>query len=92
MDDALIKWHLSAVRMLVLDIIARQPGVALEAIVAEWIAQQPAMSPRHRAAMPRMTGEILWRLENLGWVEKRHGLFRLTDLGARARTVAHLDR
>jgi hypothetical protein len=38
-----------------------------------------------------MTGQILWRLLNLEWIETDDEGLRLTHLGTRARTVALSD-
>lgn len=92
MHDTLIRRHLSAVRVLVLNIIADEQPVSAEGIVAEWASRHPGLVPRHRAALPRMSGQILWRLENLEWVERADSGFHLTDLGARARKIGLLDR
>ena len=31
------------------------------------------LTPRHRAALPQMTGQILWRLQNLEWIKTDAG-------------------
>lgn len=92
MDDALIRRHSSAVRALVMEIIADKQPISAEAIVATWASRHPELSPRHRSALPRMTRQILWRLENLEWVKCVDTGYRLTDLGARARKVGLPDR
>ena len=49
------------------------------------------LTPRHRAALPQMTGQILWRLQNLEWIKTDDEGPCLTHLGTRARTVALSD-
>jgi len=75
-----------------MEIIAEGKPVSAESIVAEWASRHPELSPRHRSALPRMTQQILWLLENLEWVGCTDTGFRLTDLGARARKVGLPDR
>lgn len=92
MDDAVIRRYLSAPRAVVLDIIARNPEITHDEIAAYWATHAGPSVPRQGKSLPRMTGEILWRLVNLEWVENRRGHFRLTDLGVRVQTVAQSDR
>lgn len=91
MDDALIRRHSSAVRALVMDIIADNQPISADSIAAEWASRHPDLSPRHRSAVPRMSRQILWRLENLEWVVCTDTGYRLTALGARARKVGLHD-
>ena len=91
MHDTLIRRHLSAVRTLVLEIVGDKQPVSAGMIIAEWASRHPELTPRHRAALPRMTGQILWRLENLEWVESADGGYRLNDLGAQARKIGQSD-
>ncbi|WP_439592661.1 hypothetical protein [Microbacterium sp.] len=91
MADTEIRRHLSAVRSLVLAIISENQPMSPESIAAEWASRHPELAARHRSALPRMTGQILWRLENLEWVRRQHDAIVLTDLGMRALRIGPRD-
>lgn len=86
-DPAGARRHLNAVRRLVLEILAEGPLATRDEVAARWAERKPQLTPRHQDALPRMAGEILWRLENLGWVERADGVYRVTDSG---RAIADL--
>lgn len=78
-----IRRHLTGVRRTVLTIVADHGPISLDDIAVEWARQHPTISPRHRSALPRMSGQVLWRLENLGWVARRRDQYLLTAEGHR---------
>ncbi|WP_157813988.1 hypothetical protein [Microbacterium sp. BR1] len=84
-DPAAARRHLTDVRRLVLAIIADEPSITADQIVTRWAERRPGLSARHTAALPRMTSQTLWRLENLGWVIRAHGRFSITEQGQVAR-------
>lgn len=73
--------HMNEVRRLVLEIIADNPSIGADLIVSRWAERKPGISERHRAALPQMARQILWRLENLGWVAQANGEYWITELG-----------
>ena len=92
MDDAQLKRHLSAPRALVLDIIGAEGQADNAQILHAWIDCKPTMTEAHRRRLPRMVGEIVWRLKNLEWIRDTAGTYSLTELGERARTHARAPR
>ncbi|MFF0911506.1 hypothetical protein ACFWZW_12510 [Microbacterium enclense] len=76
--------HLTGVRVLVLEILSETGTLAREDILVAWEARRGDLSPTHRARLPRMRDETLWRLVNLGWVAGEGDRFRLTGDGERA--------
>jgi len=66
-----VRRHLTGVRRTVLRIVIADGPMPVERIAAAWAEELPGISDRHRASLPRMAVQVLWRLENLGWV--RHG-------------------
>lgn len=83
-EPSAVRRHMNEVRRLVLEIIADDPFIGVDVIVSRWAERKPGISERHRAALPRMAGQILWRLENLGWVAQANGEYRITELGTSA--------
>ena len=92
MDDAQLRRHLSAPRAVVLDILGDQGYADSTQILHAWIGRKPAMTEAHRRRLPRMVGEVVWRLKNLEWIRDTAGTYSLTELGERARTHARAPR
>ena len=92
MDDAQLRRHLSAPRAVVLDILGDQGYADSTQILHAWIGRKPAMTEAHRRRLPRMVGEVVWRLKNLEWIRDTAGTYSLTELGERARTHARTPR
>ncbi|MEV8371052.1 hypothetical protein [Microbacterium sp. NPDC064584] len=82
-DAEFIRRHLTGVRRTVLAIVANHGPISLDDIAIEWARQHLTISRRHRFALPRMSGQVLWRLENLGWVARRGDQYLLTAEGRR---------
>ncbi|MFZ8757731.1 hypothetical protein ACO03V_09990 [Microbacterium sp. HMH0099] len=76
--------HLTGVRVLVLEILSADGPLTRDDIVTAWNGRRTDLSPAHRARLPRMRDETLWRLVNLGWVAGEGEKFRITGDGARA--------
>ncbi len=92
MDDSQLRRHLSAPRAVVLDILDAAGHADSTQILHAWIARRPAMTEAHRLRLPRMVGEVMWRLKNLEWIRDSAGKYSLTELGERARTHARASR
>ncbi|MCR2827462.1 hypothetical protein [Microbacterium sp. zg.Y909] len=67
-----VRRHLTGVRRRVLQIIAACGPITVDEIAVEWAAAQPSMPERQKDGLPRMASQVVWRLENLGWIS-RHG-------------------
>lgn len=78
-----IRRHLTGVRRTVLAIVADHGPISVDGIATVWAWQHSIISPRHRSALPRMSGQVLWRLGNLGWVARRGEQYLLTVEGRR---------
>lgn len=87
MDDASLRRHLTAVRRLVLDIVHAEGEPDRDQVAAAWLRARPSLTAAHATQIPRMVGEVLWRLTNLGWIERTPDGFILTPLGEQARTL-----
>ena len=92
MDEAQLRRHLSAPRSLVLDILAEEGDADEAYILHAWMNRRPAMTPAHLQRLPRMVGELLWRLKNLEWITEDAGRHSLTELGQRARAQGRVPR
>lgn len=90
--DAQLRRHLTAVHLVVLDIVHTSGPVDPPEVARIWGERRSDIGPRHRAALPRMSGQILWRLDNLGVVERGAEGYRMTPLGEHARKVVRFDR
>ena len=55
--------------------------MSVERIADAWAAELPGISDRHRASLPRMAVQVLWRLENLGWVRNGGDGYVATQVG-----------
>ena len=76
--------HLTGVRVLVLEILSAAGPLTRDEILTAWEDQRRNLSPMHRARLPRMRDETLWRLVNLGWVAGEGERFHLTGDGRHA--------
>lgn len=86
-----IRFHLTGPRRRVLEIVTASPGSSLDEIVAAWVAAEPSLSTRRVAALPQMVSQILWRLENLGWVAPHESGFCITVAGKAAKNFSLRD-
>ena len=75
-----------------MDILSAEGHADSTRIVHAWMDRRPAMTEAHRRRLPRMVGEIVWRLRNLEWIRYAAGTYSLTELGERARTHARAPR
>ncbi|WP_295833735.1 hypothetical protein [uncultured Microbacterium sp.] len=73
--------HLTGVRLLVLEILSAGGSLTRDGILTAWEERRPDLSPAHRARLPWMRDETLWRLVNLGWVAGEEEMIRLTGDG-----------
>lgn len=80
--------HLTAMRLMVLDILAESGPSTPQRIVDEWAARRPDMGVRRRQELPEAVGQLLWRLTNLEWAQREGEEYLLTPDGARMRTDA----
>ncbi|KRA24766.1 hypothetical protein ASD65_10290 [Microbacterium sp. Root61] len=91
MDDVQLRRHSTAPRVMILDILGAEGDLDDDQILAAWTARRPGLAAAHVRRLPRMLGEILWRLLNLEWVTQIDGRYRLTALGRRAWVQARGD-
>ena len=92
MNDATIRRHLSGTRVLLLELIHDGEGIDRDQLILLWLKRRPAVSERVAARTPRTIDQLLWELQNLGWVGRTGRRYGVTGLGERARGFARTDR
>lgn len=85
MDDATIRRYLTGPRLTVLAIVDRGGAGGADDVARSWRAERASLSPAHVRRLPRIAGQLLWQLANLGWIERSGGEWKVTELGRHAR-------
>ncbi len=88
MDDATIRRYLTEPRLTVLAIVDGGGAGGADDVARSWCAGPASLSPAHVRRLPRIAGQLLWQLANLGWIEQSGGEWTVTQLGRHARGLA----
>lgn len=87
MDDAVIRRHLSASRVAMLELVRESHLASRDEILSAW-SQAFGGIGRGAGWNARAVDQLLWQLENLEWIASRDGGFEVADAGQRALEVA----
>ncbi|GAA1938342.1 hypothetical protein GCM10009775_33050 [Microbacterium aoyamense] len=87
MDDAVIRRHLSASRVAMLELVRESHCASRDEILSAWSHAFRGIS-RGADWNTRAVDQLLWQLENLEWIAGRDGGFEVTDAGQRTLEVA----
>lgn len=87
MEYAVIRRHLSASRVAMLELVRESHPASRDEILSAWSHAFRGIS-RSADWNARAVDQLLWQLENLGWIASRDGGFEVTDAGQRALEVA----
>lgn len=88
MDNATVLRFSSDARLQVLDIVDETAVGGADMVAAEWLARRQSTTEAHTRRLPITARTLLWKLENLGWIEECDGTLQLTPLGKRARRLS----
>ena len=87
MDEPTIRRYLSESRVAVLEIIDEGGVRDATDVARSWLGKRGSLSPAHAQRLPRIAGQLVWQLANLGWIERSTSAWVLTDLGRHARSI-----
>ncbi|MBD3942918.1 hypothetical protein IF188_14575 [Microbacterium sp. NEAU-LLC] len=88
MDDATIRRYLSEPRLAVLGIVSAGGVRDAGDVASAWLESVSPITPAHERRLPRIAGQLLWQLANLGWIERSDDFWAITRLGRHARDLA----
>lgn len=83
-----VKLHLTGPRRTLLETVRDNEPVTVDQISDLWISAEPDRYQRIAAKVPGMVTQILWRVENLGWIDSDDGQLTLSAAGATVLSLA----
>lgn len=92
MDNATIRRYLTQSRLIVLGIVDAGGVRDGDAVASAWIERRVSTMPAQARRLPRVSGQLLWQLANLGWIERTDGEWAVTPLGRYARGLTAARR
>ncbi|WP_439591851.1 hypothetical protein [Microbacterium sp.] len=87
MEYAVIRRHLSASRVAMLELVQESHPASRDEILSAWTHVLGGIG-RGADWNARAVDQLLWQLENLEWIAGRDGEFEVTGVGQRALEVA----